>query len=193
MTDVSKPKKGQTWTSAESAIRSLHHVAFRCFDAEETRRYYEEFLGFEFCAALPSEVDLGGKKVECLQVLFRMENGDFFSFYDVPDDLRPEIFEPVSPLDAHFAMKVPSEAEWETWVARLTKAGIKYLGPLDHDFVRSVYFTDPNGVWLEITYQVPDHEKILAGEKSHAKQTIDGWSVKTAERKAKFKSVKATA
>lgn len=193
MGNVSPPKAGENQAAAGSAIRSLHHVVFRCFDAEETRKYYEDFLGFEFCAALPSTVDLEGKKAESLQLLFRMSNGDFFSFYDVPDDLRPEIFEPASPLDAHFAMKVSSEAEWNNWIERLTKAGVKYLGPLDHDFIRSVYFTDPNGVWLEITYQVPDHEKIIAREQSHVKETIKGWTTKTAERKAKYKKAEAIA
>lgn len=193
MTNIASSKRGESQAEVQPAIHSLHHVVFRCFDAEETRRYYEEFLGFEFCAAIPSTVDVNGKKLECLQILFRMSNGDFFSFYDVPDDIRPELFEPVSPMDAHFAMKVSSEAEWNRWTERLADAGIKYLGPLDHDFIRSVYFTDPNGVWLEITYQVPDHEKIIAREKSHAKETIEGWTTKTAERKAKYKKARATA
>jgi len=26
-------------------IRKLHHAAYRCRDSEETRRFYEDFLG----------------------------------------------------------------------------------------------------------------------------------------------------
>jgi len=182
-----KSKDHEVESLAKPDIRALHHMSFRCFDAEETRKFYEDFLGLEFCAALPTTVDLAGKQIEALQILFRLSNGNFFSFYDVPDDVRPDMYEGVGPFDSHFAMKVSSEAEWEIWTARLKKAGIEYIGPMDHDFVRSVYFPDPNGVWLEITYQVPAHEQILAREKSHAAEAMHGWTISTAERKAKFR------
>jgi len=120
-----------------------------------------------------------------------MENGDFFSFYDVPDDVRPDIYQEVGPFDSHFAMKVPSEAQWDIWVDRLTKAGVEYVGPMDHDFIRSVYFKDPNGLWLEFTYQVADHEEILAREKAHSEEAMRGWIAKTGEQKAKFKKAAA--
>lgn len=190
---VSSRKTDEAQAAGTPLVRSLHHFSFRCFDAEETRRFYEDFLGLEFCAALPVTVDLGGKKVEALQILFRMTNGDIFSFYDVPDDVRPDIYEPVGPFESHFAMKVSSEAEWDIWVERLNKAGIEYVGPLDHDFVKSVYFRDPNGIWLEITYQVPDHEEILDREESHAKEAMERWTAETAEQKAKFRKVDAAA
>lgn len=193
MASVSSVKSGAVQSPATPAIRSLHHFSFRCFDAEETRRYYEEFLGLEFCAALPCTVDVAGKQAEALQILFRMPNGYFFSFYDVPADIRPDIYEPIGADEVHFAMKVSSESEWQTWVDRLTRAGVKYLGPLDHEFVRSVYFEDPNGLWLEITYQVADHEKILDREESHAREAMNTWTIRTAERKAKFRRAEAAA
>lgn len=186
-TVASMTRDRETESDAGSVIRSLHQMSFRCFDAEETRRFYEDFLGLEFYAALPETVDLGGKQVEALRLLFRMSNGDFFSFYDVPDDVRPNIYKDAGPFDSHFAMKVSSEAEWEVWKARLEQAGIEYIGPMDHDFIRSVYFRDPNLIWLEITYQVPDHEKIVDREKSHANDAMHDWIAKTANLKAKFR------
>lgn len=35
-----------------SAIRGLHHNAYRCRDSELTRRFYEDFLGLELAGAL---------------------------------------------------------------------------------------------------------------------------------------------
>ena len=186
MANLSSTKSGEAQALARPAIRSLHHFSFRCIDAEETRRFYEDFLGLEFCAALPTTVEVAGKQVEALQLLFRMLNGNFFSFYNVPGDVRPEMYKPLGPFDAHFAMKVASEAQWDNWVERLTKAGIHFVGPMDHAFIRSVYFMDPNGVWLEITYQYANHEEFLAHEKAVAEESMSNWNVKTAEHKAKY-------
>ena len=32
-------------------IKGLHHNAYRCRDSEETRRFYEDFLGLPLCNA----------------------------------------------------------------------------------------------------------------------------------------------
>ena len=34
-------------------IKGLHHNAYRCRDSEETRRFYEDFLGLRFAEAVP--------------------------------------------------------------------------------------------------------------------------------------------
>lgn len=188
MTALPSLQMVRDWTPDERpTVQSLHQMSFRCVDAEETRKFYEDFLGLEFYAALPTRVKSGDREVEALQILFRMASGNFFSFYDVPDDPKPDIYEKVGPFESHFAMKVSSQAEWQNWTDRLTSAGIPYAGPLDHDFVRSVYFQDPNGIWLEITYQVPEHEDILDREKAQAPGAMSGWTAKTAERKSRFR------
>lgn len=193
MSSVSSAKSGAVPPSARPAVRSLHHLCFRCFDAEETRRFYEDLLGLEFYAALPSGADLAGKPVESLQILFRMAAGDFIGFYDVPDDLKPDMFEHLGGLDLHLGMKVSSEAELMKWAERLTQAGIQFAGPLDHEFIRSIYFKDPNGLLLELTYKVAQHDEIIEREKANAKEALDVWTVKTSARKAKFKKAGAAA
>ena len=34
-------------------IKGLHHNAYRCRDFEETRGFYEDFLGLRFVSAFP--------------------------------------------------------------------------------------------------------------------------------------------
>ena len=43
-------------------IKGLHHNAYRCRDSEETRRFYEGFLGLP----LTSTLEIGEKKVEII-------------------------------------------------------------------------------------------------------------------------------
>lgn len=170
----------------QPAIRSLRHMSFRCFDAEETREFYEDFLGMEFVAALPIEVEVDGKPAEGLQIYFRMADGDFITFYDIPDGVNPEMFT-LDPMELHLGMKVPSEAAMMNWMERVKERGLMFLGPMDHDMVRSIYFQDPNGLWLEATYQVDDHEGIMHREMDAAKDLLADWTVKSAPNKEKFR------
>ncbi len=36
-----------------NAIKGLHHSAYRCRDSEETRSFYEDFLGLPLIEAFP--------------------------------------------------------------------------------------------------------------------------------------------
>lgn len=183
MAESATLEKGRTakdWK--QSPVASHHHITFRCKDPEETRAYYEDFLGLEFCAATPITVEVDGKPTEALRMMFRMSNGDFINFEHIPDRNGP--FE-LGPLDMHFALKVASEEEWKVCVGRLDKEKIHYEGPLDHDFVRSVYFQDPNGIWLEYTYIAPDHDEQMVDLESHARPHMAGWTTQTADTKNK--------
>lgn len=179
-------RMGGAQDASVPVVRSLHHLSFYCRDAEETRRFYEDFLGLEFVAAIPVSVDPRGKPVDALQLLFRMAKGDFLMFYDVANDHDGGIYDSLTPWDMHIGMKVSSEAELMTWIDRVKEAGLEFVGPLDHDFIRSIYFNDPNGIILEITYQVPEHEEILDKEESRSKKVLADWTVKTAPQKQKF-------
>ncbi|MGH9093296.1 MAG: VOC family protein, partial [Acidimicrobiales bacterium] len=54
----------------------------------------------------------------------------------------------------HLAMSVDSEEELLSAMRRLKEHGVEVLGPVDHEGVwSSIYFFDPNGVRLELTYQ----------------------------------------
>ena len=52
----------------------------------------------------------------------------------------------------HFAFNAQSMEELETRKADLEAAGYEVLGPLDLDWMHSIYFSDPNGVQLEFAY-----------------------------------------
>jgi catechol 2,3-dioxygenase-like lactoylglutathione lyase family enzyme len=50
-------------------IKGLHHNAYRCRDSEETRVFYEDFLGLRFVSAF--EIDQG----RALHTFFEMDDG----------------------------------------------------------------------------------------------------------------------
>ncbi len=174
-------------------IRALKYMGFRCFDAEETRAFYEDFLGLEFSAALPFPTTLNGEEVEGLQLLFRMADGDYLSFFDVPgriDRENPDQFMPLGPMELHIGMKVSSEADMLNWQERLLGRDAMVLGPMDHDMVQSIYFRDPNGLWLEVTYEVDDHEEIMARERKDSTPRLEEWTKISAVRKEQFRNTR---
>jgi catechol 2,3-dioxygenase len=55
----------------------------------------------------------------------------------------------------HVAIGVGSQAEFSRMLARLIHLNIR-VGPTDHLMAKSLYFHDPDGLEIEITYETPD-------------------------------------
>ena len=64
-------------------ITNVHHVAFRCRDAEQTRWFYEDILGLKLAAAMAFD-HLSGtdKKIEYMHIFFEMVDGNYIAFFD---------------------------------------------------------------------------------------------------------------
>ena len=166
-------------------IAGVHHAAFRCFDAEETRAFYEDVLGLELAAALTFDTAPGtDQKLRYMHLFFRMGEGDFVAFFDLPDHLARQSFKPRSGFSRHIAFRVPDAGAVDAYRARLEAAGLETQGPIDHDFVYSVYTYDPNGIQVEITCPTPDHDRILKREQAEAREILKAWTRETAEAKA---------
>jgi catechol 2,3-dioxygenase-like lactoylglutathione lyase family enzyme len=164
-----------------TALQGIHHSAYRCRDAEETRAFYEDLLGLPLAAALEEEREPGsGRKNPFVHIFFELGDGNYIAFFDAPQSAGPDSFALVHGFDRHVAFEVADEATMIDWRDRLNAAGVPCFGPIDHGFVRSVYFSDPNGLPLEITTRVAGHDAIMAQEAAHARAVVDGWTAKKA-------------
>lgn len=128
-------------------IKGLHHNAYRCRDTEQTRQFYEDFLGLPLVEALLIEETKTGRATNVLHTFYAMDDGSCLAFFEVPD--APFEFRDQHDYDLHIALTVP-----ETSLAPLLEkgeaAGIESRGISDHGFVRSIYFRDPNGYVIEL-------------------------------------------
>jgi catechol 2,3-dioxygenase-like lactoylglutathione lyase family enzyme len=138
--------------SAPSSVNGLYHFAFPCRDAEETRAFYEDLLGLPLVhCMLVDAVPSSGDKGPYAHLFFRMADDSYIAFFDLGKDEAP-LPSPNTPAWVqHFAMEVGSLDEVFAHKARLEAAGIEVRGLVDHHFVKSIYFFDPNGLRLEIT------------------------------------------
>ena len=55
--------------------------------------------------------------------------------------------------------------------------------PIDHEFVHSIYFYDPNGLALEITCRDKNYEKIMKEDERKAHNNLKIWTEKTRSKK----------
>ena len=84
-------------------IHGLHHNAYRCRDSEETRSFYEDFLGLPLAEALEIRETKTGGPAQVLHTFFRMEDGSFLAFFEAPD--LPFEFKTQHDFDLHIALE----------------------------------------------------------------------------------------
>ena len=160
-------------------IKGLHHNAYRCRDSEETRRFYEEFLGLPLVNAFTIEETKSGRKTHALHSFYRMDDGSCLAFFEVPD--TPFEFKQQHDYDLHIALEVKPE-DLKRMLEKGRAAGIESRGIADHRFIDSIYFRDPNGYVIELTAKRPDHERAMDPAVNKARETLRDWQRDKLER-----------
>jgi glyoxylase I family protein len=133
-------------------IRSLHHFAWRCRDAEETRHFYEDLLGLPLVYVVRLDtVPSTGEHCPYIHLFFAMTDGSYLAFFDLGDGIKAEPSPNTPAWVNHLALEVMDEAALDQAKQRLEAAGVEVIGTTDHEIIRSIYFFDPNGIRLELT------------------------------------------
>ena len=130
-----------------TTIRGLHHAAYRCRDSEETRAFYEDFLGLPLVNAFKIETTKTGRKAGVLHSFYQMEDGSCIAFFEAPDE--PFDFKAQHDFDLHIAVEVDRDTLMQMFEKGKSQ-GIETRGISDHGFIDSIYFRDPNGYVVEL-------------------------------------------
>jgi catechol 2,3-dioxygenase-like lactoylglutathione lyase family enzyme len=153
-------------------IKGLHHNAYRCRDSEETRRFYEDFLGLPLADAFEITETMTDRRTSVLHSFYRLGDGSFLAFFEVPDS--PFEFKAQHDFDLHIALEVDSEtlgAMFEKGKA----AGIETRGISDHGFAHSIYFRDPNGYVIELAAPTESVGDYAVEAEKKARASLDHW------------------
>ena len=154
-------------------IRGLHHNAYRCRDSEETRRFYEDFLGLKLVHTLEIKETKSGRKTETLHTFYRLDDGSCLAFFEAPD--MPFEFKKQHDYDLHIALEV-DEKTLHAMFAKGKVAGVETRGISDHGFIHSIYFRDPNGYVIELTTKLPGHDRAMDPTTNGAKEKLARWT-----------------
>jgi catechol 2,3-dioxygenase-like lactoylglutathione lyase family enzyme len=153
-------------------IRRLHHNAYRCRDSEETRRFYEEFLGLPLAGTLEIKETKSGRKTKTLHTFYALDEGEYLAFFEAPD--MPFEFKPQQDFDLHIALEV-AEPTLDEMLAKGKARGMEARGISDHGFIHSIYFRDPNGYVIELTAKMPNHDTAMNPATNGARDKLDRW------------------
>ena len=153
-------------------LKGLHHNAYRCRDAEETRKFYNDFLGLPLVNAFEISETKSGRGTRTLHSFYQMDDGSCLAFFEAPD--MAFNFKTQHDYDLHIALEV-SQDDLHKMFAKGKAAGIETRGISDHGFIDSIYFRDPNGYVIELTAKRPGHDDTVAKAATSAREKLDAW------------------
>ena len=153
-------------------IKGLHHNAYRCRDSEETRGFYEDFLGLPLADAFEITETKTGRETRALHSFYRLGDGSFLAFFEVPGS--PFAFKKQHDYDLHIALEV-DPATLEAMFEKGKAAGVSTRGVADHGFIRSIYFRDPNGYVIELTAPTETAKTYAEEAERTAHDTLSAW------------------
>lgn len=149
--------------------KGVHHIGLATLDYDRTVDFYTRKLGWSiaWCDILePSE---GGR---IKHVFMDTGDGTMVAFMcpehvpGIPAEFKTDInsAQNLPPAFYHFAFDCASVEELEAKREALLKHGIDVTPVVDHEWCRSIYFKDPNGLLLEYcatVRELNDDDKIL--------------------------------
>ena len=158
-------------------IRKLHHNAYRCRDSEQTRRFYEDFLGLPLAGTLDLGATKTGRATHTLHTFYRLDDGSFLAFFETDD--FPFEFKSQHDFDLHIALEVDHDV-LEPMLAKARAADMEVRGISDHGFIHSIYFRDPDGYVVELTAKTAAPEPALQDAKQAAHAALERWQARKA-------------
>lgn len=150
----------------------FHHTAFATRDLAATHRFYVEVLGFELVKVVVGPTDHGGW---AKHLFYEISPDTYIAFWDLHDEKIPDTWSPAistgQGLPAwvnHLAFRATSlddlAARRDRWLAH----GLPVM-EIDHEFCRSVYAVDPNGILVEFCLST---RALTAAEKAEAQRLL---------------------
>ena len=132
--------------------RGVSHLAMVTPDMDVTVRFYHGVLGMALVATL--------KAGPMRHYFFEIAPGNTIAFFEI-EGIETFAKGAGSPPDRaiqfdHLSFNVPDEHALHVLGARLRAAGTEVTEVVDHAIMKSIYFTDPNGIALEASYWVVD-------------------------------------
>ena len=158
-------------------LMGLHHNAYRCRDAEETRAFYEDFLGLPLSCSLRRDRTESGVETPLLHIFFQMRDGSYMAFFELPKvgfDFKQQ-----DPSDLHIALEV-DEVTMKAMHEKGRARGYEPYGPAELEALVSIYYRDPNGYVVELTTRKQEHDEVMDPEKNNARAILDRWQAEKA-------------
>lgn len=149
--------------------KGLSHLGFSTLDLDKTREFYEGILGFKPVRCDTIKVQEGG---QIRHIFFDTGRDQLIAFMEarnvpgVPAEYDAGINRGLGVPSAfyHFAFEAGTEAGLEEKRQELLAKGVAVSAVVDHDWAKSIYFKDPNGLQMEyccLTRNFTDEDAVM--------------------------------
>ena len=137
----------------EVKFNGINHLALITPDMDQTVRFYRDIVGLPLVGAVGTP--------EFRHYFFDLGNHNtiaFFEYFGVTDTggEKPAGIAASGRQFDHLSFNVETEQDMLNLADRLRGHGVEVTRVVDHDFIQSIYFTDPSGISLEASYWVRD-------------------------------------
>lgn len=122
-------------------FHGVNHLALVSSNMDRTVRFYTQVLGLKLVRAQRNDDDPNSR-----HYFFALGGGNRLAFFDFPGSQAGKVG---TGTMHHVAFSVGSPAELEELQRRLRTKGVEVSPVVDHDFIHSIYFRDPDGILLE--------------------------------------------
>ena len=141
-------------TTPDVRWRGVHHLALVTTDMDATTRFYAGVLGAPLVATIRTDA--------FLHYFFEFAPGTTIAFFeyagvDIDAFAKPAgvPYAQAAQFD-HLSLALADEEALLALRDRLKAADCEVTDVIDHGFLRSIYFSDPNGIALEASYWTLD-------------------------------------
>jgi catechol 2,3-dioxygenase-like lactoylglutathione lyase family enzyme len=134
--------------------RGINHLALITTDMDATTRFYHGVLGARLVATIGTPA--------FRHYFFEVGPGNTIAFFEYQHTELDRFAKPAGVPDPravqfdHLSLNLADERALESLRARLKSNGCEVTDVVDHGVMRSIYFTDPNGIALEASWWVTD-------------------------------------
>ncbi len=131
--------------------RGIHHVAYRCRDANETVDFYKRALDMDLVLAISEDRVPSTKEPDpYMHIFLDAGRGNVLAFFEVPHSPPMGRDENTPAWVQHLAFEVEDLDALLSAKARLEAMGLDVIGPTNHEIFQSIYFHDPSGHRIEL-------------------------------------------
>jgi glyoxylase I family protein len=123
-------------TARNSVPQRLHHSAYVCRDLEETRKFYEDVLGWPLAAVWREHDIVFDHDLTYCHVFFELGDGSLLAFFKFSEPQHQERFAQYGPHSPflHLALKADQSSQGQI-KSRLEAAGYK-TNTINHGYLR---------------------------------------------------------
>jgi catechol 2,3-dioxygenase-like lactoylglutathione lyase family enzyme len=134
--------------------QGLNHLALITNDMDTTVRFWHGVVGTPLVATIGTPT--------FRHYFFALGPSHSVAFFEYVGERSDMIAKPAGVFDPragqfdHLSMDLPDEAALQALRQRLLDHGSEVTDVVDHGLMRSIYFTDPNGIALEASWWADD-------------------------------------